>query len=58
MGQKWLEIESNCAEYEADIDIPLVIPGVHVVVEDADDVYSMPTSSSVTMTMAKHITKF
>ena len=49
-GQKWWNKESDCAEYEADIDIPLVFQGGSVMVADTEDVYSMPASSSVTIT--------
>ena len=51
-GLKWWEkdCESPICEIDADIDIPLVLQGGQVVVEDTEDVYSMPTSSSVTIT--------
>ena len=49
-GQKWWNKESDCAEYEADIDIPLVFQEGSVMVADTEDVYSMPASSSVTIT--------
>ena len=54
-GQKWWNKESDCAEYEADIDIPLVFQGGSVMVADTEDVYSMPASSSVSITMTYKI---
>ena len=50
VGQKWWEKETDCAEYEPDIDIPLVFQAGSVMVADTVDVYSMPASSSVSMT--------
>ena len=49
-GQKWWEKETDCAEYEPDIDIPLVFQAGSVMVADTVDVYSMPANSSVSMT--------
>ena len=52
-GGKWCEkdCELPSCELGEDIDIPLVLLGGQVVV-DTEDVYGMPTSSSVTITMA------
>ena len=55
MGQQWWEKETDCAEYEADIDIPLVFQGGSVMVADTEDVYSMPASSSVSITKKNKI---
>ena len=48
-GRKWWEQDETNAEYEADIDIPLVMQGggadYSIMVEDTQDVYSMPTHS-------------
>ena len=41
-GVKWWQKESDCAEYELDIDIPLQIVGGNVVVEDTEDDYVIP----------------
>ena len=41
-GQKWWAKKETTAEYEADIDIPLVMTGNDVMVEDTQDVYAMP----------------
>lgn len=51
-GLKWWEkdCESPICEIDADIDIPLVLQVEQVMVEDTEDVYRMPTSSSVTIT--------
>ena len=57
-GQKWWEKETDCAEYESDIDIPLVFQGGSVMVADTEDVYSMPASSSVSITITYKIKKF
>jgi len=44
---KWFDETFTYAEYEADINIPLVKKegGYNVIVDDTGDVYSMPTSS-------------
>ena len=49
-GGKWCEkdCELPICEFGEDIDIPLVLLGGQVVV-DTEDVYGMPTSSSVTI---------
>ena len=44
-GKKWWEKDETNAEYEGDIDIPLVMTGGDVMVEDTQDVYAMPTHS-------------
>jgi len=47
-GGKWWEGEETNAEYEADINIPLVMQEgdyTGIMVEDTKDVYSMPTHS-------------
>ena len=47
-GGKWWEGEETTAEYELDINIPLVMQEgeyTGVMVEDTKDVYSMPTHS-------------
>ena len=54
-GRKWWEKDTGCAEYEADIDIPLVFQGGSVMVADTEDVYSMPASSSVSITKKSQI---
>ena len=56
-GQKWWEKETDCSEYEADIDIPLVFQGGSVMVADTEDVYTMPASSSVSITRTYKIKK-
>ena len=42
--KKWWEIDETNTEYEPDIDIPLVKCGsdAHVMVENSQDVYSLP----------------
>merc|ERR1719322_802907 len=48
-GGKWWEREETNAEYEYDIDIPLVMQEgeyTGVMVYDTEDVYSMPTHST------------
>ena len=40
-GLKWWEKDSACAEYEADIDIPLTFQGGSVMVENTEDVYEI-----------------
>ena len=40
-GLKWWEQDTGCAEYEADIDIPLIFPGGSVMVENTEDVYDI-----------------
>ena len=48
-GRKWWDKDETNAEYELDIDIPLVKQGgsadYSIMVEDTQDVYSMPTHS-------------
>lgn len=44
-GKKWWAKTETTAEYEADIDIPLVMTGTDVMVEDTQDVYAMPVRS-------------
>jgi len=42
-GQKWWEKDEGTTEYEADIDIPLMLQQDNkIVVEDTEDIYSMP----------------
>lgn len=41
-GQKWWEKNYTTAEYEADLDIPLVMTGTNIMVEDTQDVYAIP----------------
>ena len=53
--QKWWEKENDMAEYEPDIDIPLIFQGGSVMVADTEDVYSMPASSSVSITKKNKI---
>ena len=47
-GKKWWEYDTGNAEYEADIDIPLVAGySGRVMVEDTEDIYSMPAQQVI-----------
>ena len=45
-GQKWWEKDEGTTEYEADIDIPLILQQDRnaIMVEDTEDMYCMPTT--------------
>ena len=47
-GVKWWQKESDCAEYELDIDIPLQIVGGNEGVDETEYEYSLEPEKAVT----------